>query len=158
MWSAGIVLYMLLTGKHPFCLMEDQNVEQMSTNEVIQQIANLESQVRIKLETNHTMSFEAKNLVCMLITGDPEIRLSAKDALKHAWFTKKIRRDSVSQLNNARASFKERRIRKSLGIQEQFERMPIAAIRNAELLKSGLDMSTMFNVKRSVSVSEPNHF
>lgn len=112
--------------------------------------------MRRKLENNYSMSHEARILVCKLIVADPEKRLSAKQALQEAWFHKLITRESVTQLNNARDSFKERRIRKSLGLQEQFERMPIAAIRQAELLKSGLDLSTMFQVKRSISVSEPN--
>ena len=97
--------------------------------------------------------------MCKLIVADPEKRLSAKQALQEAWFSKVITRDSVSQLKDARFSFKERRIRKSLGIQEQFERLPISAIREAELLRSGLDMSSEYEIKRSYSVSGPiNHF
>lgn len=81
------------------------------------------------MQTNTQMTKEAKQLVCKLIVADPNKRLSAKEALMEPWFTKLITRESVSQLRDVRISFKERRIRKSLGIAEQLERLPIAAIR-----------------------------
>ena len=60
-------------------------------------------------------------------------------------------------LNKTHTYLKERMFRKSVGLQ-QFERMPMAAIRVTELLKSGLDLSNdTFNLKRSISITEPKN-
>ena len=78
-------------------------------------------------------------MFCKLIFADPDKRLSAKQALVEPWFEQRITRESCSLLNKAQSSLKERQLRKSLGIQHEFERMPIWVMRMTELLKSGID-------------------
>lgn len=119
-------------------------------------IMDLEAHVQLKMKENVFLSRQAKDLVCKLIVADPDKRLSAKQALVEPWFEQRITRESCSLLNKAQSSLKERQLRKSLGIQHEFERMPIWVMRMTELLKSGIDYNAT-QLKRSTSLSDPNN-
>lgn len=80
-WSAGIVLYMLLTGQHPFDTMgenKNQDYTRLQNGELFLYIMDLEAHVQLKMKENVFLSRQAKDLVCKLIVTDPEKRLSAK--------------------------------------------------------------------------------
>jgi len=78
LWSAGVVAYILLCGYRPF---NDSN--NIRLNAKIRQ-----GEFEFPEKDWKEVSQEAKQLVKGLITVDPAKRLTAKQALEHAWFKK----------------------------------------------------------------------
>ena len=81
MWSLGVVLFMLLSGKSPF--LADTEAEILN--------AAIRADVQFVPEDWVGVSESAKNLVCSLLVLDPEKRPTASEALNHPWL-----RDSAS--------------------------------------------------------------
>eukprot|EP01084_Bolivina_argentea_P186470 321423_1 len=76
-WSAGIIMYMLLCGYPPFTG-NDHNV--------------LEQRIKSGYVAFHPkywsrISADAKNLVSAMLVVDADNRISSKDALNHPWFS-----------------------------------------------------------------------
>ncbi len=65
MWSAGIVLFMLLTGEHPFDSMTIYN--SATTPDLFDQIMGMEEHVKKVMKENSFLSAQAKDLVSKLI-------------------------------------------------------------------------------------------
>ncbi|KAF1332386.1 Camk protein kinase, partial [Globisporangium splendens] len=81
MWSVGIVLYVLLSGAHPFDLDGRQPRDQIVENILLGKFTmSDESPVWRQI------SSEAKDFLRKLLDIDPEKRLSAEEALAHEWF------------------------------------------------------------------------
>ena len=75
-WSVGIIMYMLLSGKPPFDGQSDLHIlEAVKSGEYSMQGG-----------TWDMVSNEAKDLVSRMLTMDPKQRISAHDALQHPWF------------------------------------------------------------------------
>jgi len=75
LWSIGVVMYILLTGRPPF--------------------TNDSSSIRIQVMSGQyntsgpewaQLSNEAKDLIAKLLTVDPEARITSAEALQHHWF------------------------------------------------------------------------
>ena len=85
MWSVGVVLYILLSGTHPF----------QSATSSPEQI--LESILKARYEFDSGawkgVSAPARELVCQLLEPDPAKRLTAEQLLAHPW----IRGEGVSE-------------------------------------------------------------
>lgn len=80
-WSVGIVLYVLLSGAHPFDLDGRQTKDQIVQNILLGKFAmSDESSIW------STISREAKSLLTLLLEVDPEKRPTAAQALEHEWF------------------------------------------------------------------------
>lgn len=77
MWSLGVILYILLSGIHPFQLDDE---EEMLTN-----IENC--QWGWVGDAWKTISKEGKDMVMRLLEPDPRRRLTAKQALEHPWLS-----------------------------------------------------------------------
>ena len=77
-WSAGVLLYMVLTGKAPFNGKNDE--------EIISQIKTgiFDKKNDIFLDS----SKEVQDLICKLLETDVNKRLSAFETLQHPWFKK----------------------------------------------------------------------
>ena len=77
-WSCGVILYLMLCGKHPFNGNDD--------NEIYEEIK------RCKIEFNDeewdTISQDAKDLIKKILIKDINKRYSAKEALCHPWIVK----------------------------------------------------------------------
>jgi len=132
MWAAGIVLFMLLTGSHPF---ETGG----STFYLLEQIMNGKQIVEQALFGYDDISEEAKDLILLLLNRDPLERLSARTALKHPWFSLKLTTKSVP-LDLAADKMKQRRETKIQRPHEyqNSERITMKALTD-EILRYGID-------------------
>ncbi|KQK10428.1 calcium-dependent protein kinase 3 isoform X2 [Brachypodium distachyon] len=74
-WSAGVILYILLCGVPPFWAETEQGVAQ----------AILRGNIDFKREPWPNVSENAKDLVRRMLEPDPKIRLTAKQVLEHHW-------------------------------------------------------------------------
>ncbi|KAM7463955.1 hypothetical protein LguiA_032076 [Lonicera macranthoides] len=74
-WSAGVILYILLCGVPPFWAESEQGVAQ----------AILRGLIDFKREPWPSVSEGAKSLVRQMLEPDPKIRLTAKQVLEHPW-------------------------------------------------------------------------
>ncbi|KAF6005518.1 hypothetical protein F1559_005122 [Cyanidiococcus yangmingshanensis] len=76
-WSAGVILFIMLSGKMPFYGKDDY--------EIMRRIVR--AQYKFRDSEWAQVSDEAKSLVRSLLQVDPEQRLSAEGALRHPWCT-----------------------------------------------------------------------
>ncbi|MCL7041437.1 hypothetical protein MKW94_026881 [Papaver nudicaule] len=74
-WSAGVILYILLCGVPPFWAESEQGVAQ----------AILRGTIDFKRDPWPNVSENAKNLVQQMLEPDPKLRLNAKQVLEHPW-------------------------------------------------------------------------
>jgi serine/threonine protein kinase len=76
MWSAGVTLYVMLSGNLPF----DIGVERH---------ARRASQYNLKFPVKQwsRISRQAKEVVSKLLTADPDQRMTAKEAMRHPWLS-----------------------------------------------------------------------
>lgn len=81
LWSVGIVLYVLLSGAHPFDLDGRQTKDQIVQNILLGTFAMSDDSAIWS-----SISKEAKGLLTRLLQVDSEKRPSAAQALEHEWF------------------------------------------------------------------------
>ena len=78
LWSAGVILYMLIVGHAPFEGESDKKI-----------LSRIQKGVYEKNDLRYQKaSPEVKDLIEKLLISDPKKRISAKDALEHIWFKK----------------------------------------------------------------------
>ncbi|KAI8061310.1 kinase-like domain-containing protein [Thamnidium elegans] len=83
MWSAGVLMYNLLFGKHPFHHDEPGKLyEQVRQNEM-----NVEYSFPTKYTGYRPVSDNAKDLIRKLLVNNPDDRLSVIGALEHSFFS-----------------------------------------------------------------------
>ena len=102
-WSIGIILYVLLIGKPPF---EDEN-DELIWKKILSEEINYSSS---KLKN---LSPEGKDLLKKLLVKNPDKRLSASEALEHAWIKKfapqtKVNRVFSRKVYNNLKNFEEK--------------------------------------------------
>lgn len=76
-WSVGVVLFVMLVGYPPFYGQTDEEIAERVKH----------SEPDFTQQRWQKISSEAKDLVCRLLVKNPNRRLSAAQALQHAWFT-----------------------------------------------------------------------
>ncbi|CAN7011538.1 hypothetical protein IGI04_012113 [Brassica rapa subsp. trilocularis] len=74
-WSAGIILYILLSGVPPFWAETEKGIFD----------AILEGHIDFESQPWPSISNSAKDLVRKMLTADPKRRISAADVLEHPW-------------------------------------------------------------------------
>jgi len=74
-WSAGVILYILLSGVPPFWAETEKGIFD----------AILEGQIDFDTEPWPTISNSAKDLVRKMLTQDPKKRLTSAQVLEHPW-------------------------------------------------------------------------
>lgn len=120
-WSAGVILYILLCGYPPFN--GETDVEIMS--------AVKKGEFDFPEEEWSVITKEAKELISKMLTYDPKKRLSAMEVLKHEWFTKnKEKKESDKKLAKSALSNMKRFKRN-----KQFEQATISFIVNQLITK-----------------------
>jgi calcium-dependent protein kinase len=77
LWSCGVIMYVLLSGKAPFC-----GFDEVDLTENIQK-----GEFNFDYEEFSNVSKSAKELINFLLNKNPKKRISARQALKHSWFT-----------------------------------------------------------------------
>jgi serine/threonine protein kinase/CRP-like cAMP-binding protein len=78
MWALGVIMYILLTGTHPFDLANDATDEEIEHNIV-------GSNLRFDDPVWEDVSPSAIELIRLLLSPDPHDRPSAEDAMEHPW-------------------------------------------------------------------------
>lgn len=82
-WSAGVILYVLLTGYPPF--------QGRTQAEILKSVR--EGVFSKEIIEYQILSSEAKDLINGLLTKDPVARISAEKALQHPWFNKVLKKE-----------------------------------------------------------------
>ena len=72
-FSAGVILYLLLVGKHPF---EGRNEKKIMENNIL-----------VNYKMSKKLSQGAQEVLRFMLTQDPEMRLSARELLQHSWIS-----------------------------------------------------------------------
>jgi len=106
MWGCGVIIFIILSGTTPFHA--DNNAE------LFEQIMN--GEYHFHPSTWEGVSELAKDLVKQCLTVDPKKRITARDALKHKWFSEDLRGRMV------RLETKERLTQWNLRRKEENER------------------------------------
>ncbi|EHA8588299.1 calcium-dependent protein kinase 20 [Cocos nucifera] len=147
-WSAGVILYILLCGVPPFWAETEQGVAQ----------AIIRSVIDFKRDPWPKVSDNAKDLVRWMLDPDPKRRLTAQQVLEHPWLQNAKKAPNVSLGETVRArlqqfsvmnKFKKRALRvvaehlsveEVADIKDMFERMDINSNGKISLeeLKNGL--------------------
>ncbi|DAZ96454.1 TPA: hypothetical protein N0F65_006500 [Lagenidium giganteum] len=78
MWALGVVLYVILAGRHPFDVTNDATDAQLKER-------ILAGQFDMDALNECGVSDEARDLIHRLLVVDPAERLTAVEALNHAW-------------------------------------------------------------------------
>ena len=99
MWSAGVVLFMLLVGRAPFRVANPRDPKYVSVAQ--------KGQLRSLLQSLHIrISDDAVDLLQNLLWQDPRRRLTLHEALNHPWVTQIHESDSVSSSTDGSKSSK----------------------------------------------------
>ncbi|KAH6794612.1 calcium-dependent protein kinase 32 [Perilla frutescens var. hirtella] len=96
-WSAGVILYILLCGVPPFWAETEQGVAQ----------AIIRSAVDFKRDPWPKVSDRAKDLVKKMLNPDPKLRLTAQEVLDHPWLQNAKSAPNVSLGETVRARLKQ---------------------------------------------------
>ena len=89
-WSCGVIMYILLSGRPPFAGDNDR--------EIMDKVAK----GRYDLETSpfDSVSSSSKDLIKKLLVMDPKKRISAQEALNHPWFKEKKSRELFNKIKD----------------------------------------------------------
>jgi len=109
MWSLGVILYIMLTGVHPFDLSGTTSEEEIERRIKLKKVPQLKNAP----VTSH-LSPSAINVIERLLQWDPEQRITALQLLSHPWVTGRTAKESV-------IAGSDRRLRKYKPIQSKME-------------------------------------
>ncbi|KAJ6670802.1 hypothetical protein OIU85_014640 [Salix viminalis] len=96
-WSAGVILYILLCGVPPFWAETEQGVAQ----------AIIRSVIDFKRDPWPRVSDNAKDLVKKMLNPDPKLRLTAQQVLEHPWIQNAKKAPNVPLGETVRARLKQ---------------------------------------------------
>ena len=99
MWALGVILYIMLTGVHPFDVRGDA-----SDDEIKELIMSGKSPPLDKSPLTAHLSRDAIELIKKLLVKDPRKRISAQDLLEHPWVRGETARTSKMADSDKRLS------------------------------------------------------
>ncbi|WMV44901.1 hypothetical protein MTR67_038286 [Solanum verrucosum] len=128
-WSAGVILYILLCGVPPFWAESEQGVAQ----------AILRGAIDFKREPWPSISEGAKNLVRQMLEADPKLRLTAKQVLEHPWLQNAKKAPNVPLGDVVRSRLKQ------FSMMNRFKRKALRVIADFLSNEEVEDLKEMFN-------------
>ncbi|KAL5721038.1 non-specific serine/threonine protein kinase [Ranunculus cassubicifolius] len=128
-WSAGVILYILLCGVPPFWAESEQGVAQ----------AILRGLIDFKRDPWPNVSESAKNLVRQMLEPDPKIRLTAKQVLEHPWIQNAKKAPNVSLGDVVKSRLKQ------FSVMNRFKRKALRVIADHLSIGEVEDIKEMFD-------------
>ncbi|KAK4766767.1 hypothetical protein SAY87_008409 [Trapa incisa] len=134
-WSAGVILYILLCGIPPFWAETEQGIAK----------AIIRSVVNFKKDPWPKVSDNAKDLVKKMLDPDPKTRLTAQGVLDHPWVQNAKKAPNVSLGESVRARLK------------QFSVMNKLKKRALKVIAEHLSVEEAAGLKEGFDVMDTNH-
>ncbi|MCL7041534.1 hypothetical protein MKW94_025623 [Papaver nudicaule] len=128
-WSAGVILYILLCGVPPFWAESEQGVAQAIIGGVID----------FKRDPWPNVSEGAKDLVSKMLQADPKLRLTAKQVLEHSWLQHAKKAPNVSLGDVVKSRLKQ------FSVMNRFKRKALRVIAEHLSVEEVEDIKVMFN-------------
>lgn len=111
MWSVGVILYIMLTGVHPF------DVKGVSTDIEIEQTIRADPRPPLDPEIVRHLSDSAIDLILKLMERDPTKRITAYDMLHHPWVRGETAlREAIPDSDRKLSQFKDIRYKLEAGM------------------------------------------
>ncbi|CAN6470403.1 unnamed protein product [Victoria cruziana] len=129
-WSAGVILYILLCGVPPFWAESEQGVAQ----------AILRGLIDFKREPWPSISDNAKNLVRQMLEPDPQRRLTAKQVLEHPWLQNAKKAPNVPLGDGVKTRLKQ------FSMMNRFKRRALRVIADHLSIEEVEDVKEMFRM------------
>eukprot|EP00560_Eucampia_antarctica_P001865 CAMPEP_0197841304 /NCGR_PEP_ID=MMETSP1437-20131217/46096_1 /TAXON_ID=49252 ORGANISM="Eucampia antarctica, Strain CCMP1452" /NCGR_SAMPLE_ID=MMETSP1437 /ASSEMBLY_ACC=CAM_ASM_001096 /LENGTH=877 /DNA_ID=CAMNT_0043451031 /DNA_START=75 /DNA_END=2708 /DNA_ORIENTATION=+ len=111
MWAVGVILFIMLTGVHPF------DLKGTSTDGEIEEQIRKDPSPPITPELTSHLSDSAIDLIKKLMTKDPKIRITADELLRHPWISgDEATTQKIEQSGEKLSKFKDLRAKLEAGI------------------------------------------
>ncbi|PKA58235.1 Calcium-dependent protein kinase 8 [Apostasia shenzhenica] len=127
-WSAGVILYILLCGVPPFWAETEQGVAQ----------AIIRSVVDFKRDPWPKVSDSAKDLVKKMLDPDPKRRLTAQEVLDHHWLQNAKKAPNVNLGETVRARLQQ------FSIMNKFKKRALRVVAEHLSMEEVADIKDMF--------------
>ncbi|CAL9086487.1 unnamed protein product [Musa textilis] len=129
-WSAGVILYILLCGVPPFWAETEQGVAKSILRGVID----------FECEPWPSVSESAKNLVRQMLEPDPKLRLTAKQVLEHPWIQNTKKAPNIPLGNVVKSRLKQ------FSRMNGFKRRALMVIADHLSIEEAEDIKEMFRM------------
>ncbi|KAH9301922.1 hypothetical protein KI387_013505 [Taxus chinensis] len=129
-WSAGVILYILLCGVPPFWAETEQGVAQ----------AIIRSVIDFKRDPWPKISDQAKNLVKQMLEPDPKLRLTAEQVLEHTWLQNAKKAPNVNLGETVRARLKQ------FSVMNKFKKRALRVVAEHLSVEEVAGIKDMFNM------------
>ncbi|XP_008786134.1 calcium-dependent protein kinase 20-like [Phoenix dactylifera] len=127
-WSAGVILYILLCGVPPFWAETEQGVAQ----------AIIRSAVDFKREPWPRVSDNAKDLVKRMLVPDPKRRLTAQEVLDHPWLQNAKKAPNVNLGDTVRSRLQQ------FSVMNKFKKKALRVVAEHLSVEEVADIKEMF--------------